>query len=282
MRITPPPALKLVNSRKTSKDDYFNGKKLYGDDFSLEQIQEWYHQESEAYARMYGTKAQKEAYNHHANNLYAYKYLKNIPVFDRVLGFGSSWGYEFLPVADKIKELHILEPSLQTRSKKLKTLTPVYHTPSVSGAVDFADNSFDLITVFSALHHVPNVTYVLSELFRVLKPEGYLLLKEPLVSMGDWRQKRQGLTANERGIPIKILDRIIREANMRIIQKHYHSCMTSFFVRITGGHPFLRTKYYCVIDKYLSKLFAFNITYHPTVKRKRIAPQGVFYVLKKR
>ncbi|MDR2813520.1 MAG: hypothetical protein LBB79_02530 [Prevotellaceae bacterium] len=58
------------------KDDYFKGEKLYGDDFSFEQIQEWYRQESEAYAEMYGVKAQKGMYDHSVNNMYGYKYLK--------------------------------------------------------------------------------------------------------------------------------------------------------------------------------------------------------------
>jgi SAM-dependent methyltransferase len=100
--------------------------------------------------------------------MYGYKYLKKISGFNKVLGLGSSWGYEFLPIIDKIRELHIIESSLQTRSKKLGSLIPVYHTPNVSGVIDFPDNSFDLITVFSTLHHIPNVTFVLKELFRVL------------------------------------------------------------------------------------------------------------------
>lgn len=230
---------------------------------------------------MYGINAHEETYDHLLNIIYGYKYLNKTLVFNRVLGLGSSWGYEFLPIINKIKELNIIESSLQTRSKKLGTLTPVYYTPNDSGAIDFPDNSFDLITVFSTLHHIPNVSFVLSELFRTLKPCGYMLLKEPVISMGDWREKRKGLTVNERGIPDKILERIIKDARMQIVKKHYHSCMTSFFTRITNGHPFFNTKVYHIIDKYLSGLFSFNIVYHPTTLLRRIAPQGVFYVLRK-
>jgi SAM-dependent methyltransferase len=282
--------MKLLNRSKNGqikkpveivKDDYFSGKKLYGDDFSLEQIQEWYRQESEAYAQLYGIKSQKQTYNHHVNNMYGYKYLKKISVFDNVLGLGSSWGYEFLPVIDKVKELHIIESSLQTRSKKLGALTPAYHTPNESGVINFPDNSFDLITVFSTLHHIPNVTFVLGELFRVLKPGGYLLLKEPVISMGDWRKKRDGLTVNERGIPEKIFDKAIENSSVYVVQKHYFACMTSFFLRISKNHCFFKSRPYYMIDKYLSKLFTFNIRYHPATKLQRIAPQSVFYVLRK-
>jgi SAM-dependent methyltransferase len=263
-------------------DSFFSGEKLYGNDFSIEQIQEWYEQESEAYAQISGLKVQSETYNHNINNMYGYKYLKNISTFGKVLGLGSSWGYEFLPIIDKIKELNIIEASMQTRSKKLGDLIPVYHTPNISGAIDFPDNSFDLINVFSTLHHIPNVAFVLKELFRVLKPGGYLLLKEPINSMGDWREKRDGLTVNERGIPLKILVKIIEDADMNIIQKHLFACMTSFLVRMTKNHPFFGSKCYYIIDKYLSKLFTFNIIYHPTTRLKRIAPHDVFFVLEKR
>jgi SAM-dependent methyltransferase len=261
-------------------NDYFNGSKLYGDDFSFEQIQKWYRQESEAYANMVVGGGVKP-YIHHVNNMYGYRYLKKISVFSKVLGLGSSWGIEFMPIIDKIKELNIIESSLQTRSKELGTLIPVYHTPNVSGVIDFHDNSFDLINVFDTLHHISNVTFVLKELFRVLKPDGYLLLKEPIISMGDWRKKREGLTVNERGIPEKILEKTIKDSNMYVVQKHYFACMTPFFLRITNSHSFFRSKCYYIIDKYLSKLFAFNIIYHPTTRLKRIAPQCLFYVLKK-
>jgi SAM-dependent methyltransferase len=270
-----------IKSTEIADNDFFSGEKLYGDNFSVEQIQEWYNQESEAYAQLYGVKAQKGMYSHCINNMYGYKYLRKIPTFDKVLGLGSSWGYEFLPIIDKIKELNIIESSLQTRSEKLGNLRPVYHTPSVLGIIDFPDNSFDLISVFSTLHHIPNVTFILKELFRVLKPGGHLLLKEPIISMGDWRKKREGLTVNERGIPEKILSKAIKEANIDIVQKHYFACMTSFFRRIANGHAFFRSKYYYMIDKYLSKLLSFNIIYHPTTRLKRIAPQNIFYVLKK-
>jgi hypothetical protein len=61
-------------------EKYFNGKFLYGDDFSKEEIAEWYEQEAEAYADLYGkfTDTNKQAYGYHNLNMfYAYKYLNN-------------------------------------------------------------------------------------------------------------------------------------------------------------------------------------------------------------
>ena len=266
----------------TNIEDYFSGKKLYGDDFSFEQITKWYEEEAEAYAQMYGINDSEANFDHNANIMHGYKYLENIQSFNNVLGLGSSWGYEFLPIIDKIQNLHIVDTSEQTISEKLAIIKPTYHKPTVSGKIDFPDNTFDLINVFSTIHHIPNVTYILNELFRVLKPGGYLLLKEPVNSMGDWRTKREGLTTHERGIPPLILEKIIKDANMQIVSKQYYQTMTSFFIRTTKLKSFFQSNIYYFIDKYLSNLLIFNMHYHPTKKRQRICPTTVFYVLRKK
>lgn len=261
--------------------DYFSGELLWGDDFSIEEIKEWYKSEEEAFADLYGKKVNTESYEYHnLNNFYGYRYLSGQKQFDCVLGLGASWGFEYLPIADKIKRLIILESSSQTRSSYLKELIPEYSSPNVDGKIDFGNNTFDLITCFDTLHHIPNVTFVLNELFRVLKPGGHLLLREPIHSMGDWRYPRKGLTTNERGIPKDYLFNIIKNNGAQIIKQHYYSCMTSYFKR--KGFKRSSSKIYLFIDKYLSKLFSYNIHYHPTNKWQRIAPSSIFLVLKKK
>ncbi|MBI4187739.1 MAG: class I SAM-dependent methyltransferase [Chloroflexi bacterium] len=42
--------------------------------------------------------------------------------------------------------------------------------------LDFADNSFDCVYSFGVLHHIPDVDKVLSEIHRVLKPGGKLMV----------------------------------------------------------------------------------------------------------
>jgi SAM-dependent methyltransferase len=263
-------------------EKYFDGKSLYGDDFSKEEIAEWYEQEAEAYANLGGKSADtnKQLYKYHNfNKLYGYKYLGN-RTFTNVLGFGASYGYEFLPIIDKITNLTIIEPSSQTVSLMLGNIKPVYVKPNMYGNIDFPDDTFDLITCLSTLHHIPNVSFVLSELFRVLKPGGYLLLREPINSMGDWKTKRPGLTANERGIPKDYLSGIIQKARVQIVKRHYYACMTSFLQRLFKSFSFTSNAY-LYFDKYFSKIFTFNIHYHPENKIQRISPSSVFYVLKK-
>ncbi|OAV71616.1 hypothetical protein Barb4_00539 [Bacteroidales bacterium Barb4] len=263
-------------------EKFFTGKYLYGDDFSENQIVQWFNEEEEAYADLYGKNVKQMTYNaHDLNILYGYKYLNNCDCFNKVLGLGSSWGYEFLPIIKKINELTIVEASSQTVSTRLGNIIPIYEKPQIDGRLKFSDNTFDLITCFATLHHIPNVSFVLSELFRVLKPGGYMLLNEPINSMGDWRDKRLRLTKNERGIPDEYLSLIIKKSPIEVVQKHYHSCMTSFFRRCFNQTRFFDTKIYLFIDKYLSMLMRFNIHYHPKNKLQRISPASLFYVLRK-
>jgi ubiquinone/menaquinone biosynthesis C-methylase UbiE len=42
--------------------------------------------------------------------------------------------------------------------------------------IEFKDNTFDLVTCFLALHHIPNLTDTINEIKRVLKPNGLLFI----------------------------------------------------------------------------------------------------------
>jgi SAM-dependent methyltransferase len=266
------------------EEKYLSGEAIYGDDFDIDQIQQWYDEETEAYANLGSKDAEEYVYGYHAlNTLHGFKYLKG-QHFENVLGLGAAWGHEFFPIIDKITNLHIVEPSDNLRSEKLGDLVPQYKKPSVSGELPYPDNYFDLVTCSGTIHHTPNVSFILSELHRVMKPGGYLLLREPIISMGDWTKPRKGLTRNERGVPLKIFRKIFKELHMEVINEGFCFCMTAFFQRSWqkfSKRAIFTYKSYVWFDKYLSRLFAWNLHYHATKKLQRIAPQSVFYVLKK-
>jgi len=44
--------------------------------------------------------------------------------------------------------------------------------------IDFPDNYFDMATISMALHHLPDIKKSLSEMQRVVKPEGWLIISE--------------------------------------------------------------------------------------------------------
>lgn len=58
-----------------------------------------------------------------------------------------------------------------------------------SGALPFADGTFDIVVTYSALHHVPDSLAAVLEMFRVLAPGGTLFLDhEEIFQQGGWRR----------------------------------------------------------------------------------------------
>lgn len=264
---------------------YFSGEKLIGDDYTVEEIEQWYADEKEGYADISDTDMHEGQYIYHSiNNIHGFKYLPK-KVYENVLGFGSAYGHEFEPILDKIGNLTIVEPSDTLVSNKVGTITPTYVKPSIEGKLDLPDSSFDLVTSLGVLHHVANVSFVMKELFRILKPGGYFLLREPIVSMGDWRQPRKGLTMHERGIPLNYFKKIIQEDDSIIIEKEsYFFCMTNFMERTIGKalkKPVKSYPLYIKLDSILGKALKWNIHYHHDAFHKKVGPQNVYFILKK-
>jgi SAM-dependent methyltransferase len=262
--------------------DYFSGKKIFGDDFSRREIELWYRDESEGYADLGAADSAQYAYGYHAlNYLHGFRFLPDQP-WASVLSFGGAYGHELLPIVDNISSITIVEPSDSLISERLGQIKPVYVKPDITGNLPFASDSFDLITCFGVLHHIPNVSHVISELGRCLAPGGYALIREPIISMGDWRHPRRGLTKRERGIPRKLLKERFLSSGLSIIsEKLCDFPGTSILVGLTS-HQVFNSRFLTRIDHVLSTLFAWNISYHATSKLRKIRPRDVSLVLRKR
>lgn len=72
----------------------------------------------------------------------------------------------------------------------------------------FADNSFDIVLALATMHHTPDPEYYLSELKRVIKPEGAVILVEEMyhntldriyISAQDWI-----LNKMKKGVPVPL------------------------------------------------------------------------------
>lgn len=46
------------------------------------------------------------------------------------------------------------------------------------GTLDYEDNTFDIITCFLTLHHIKDINLIISEIYRILKPNGIFILIE--------------------------------------------------------------------------------------------------------
>jgi SAM-dependent methyltransferase len=275
----------MERDKTGSLDPWLSGEKLYGEDFSAEQIAQWFKEESEGYAELGNKDPSNYFYAYHAlNRILGFSYLKGVERFEKVLGFGAAWGHEFEPLADRISHLTIIEPSEKMRSTRIGSLKPVYVMPRVDGRLEFADQTFDMVTCFGTLHHIPNVTFVLGELIRVLKSSGTLLLREPIISFGDWTKPRPGLTKNERGIPLACFEKIFSEQPVSIIRMNHCFTLTYQLQLMLKSHlkkPLYSYGLYVRFDRMLSRLLRGNVHYHAVRRLQRIAPSAVFYVVRR-
>lgn len=260
---------------------FLSGDELYGDNFGPTQISKWFADEAEAYANLGAADSSNYKYVYHAlNKLFGYQFLDSGN--KNALGIGSAYGHEFEPIVDRLTSLAIVEPSTVLNAQAEFGGVPVnYVVPDESGVLPFADATFDLTTSFGVLHHIPNVSFVISEVSRCTAKGGQFLLREPIVSMGDWQLPRAGLTKHERGIPRELLVRFLEEAGFSIerITLFGFQPLVRSVVRL-GGKPYasvLVTR----MDRFLSRLFAWNIRYHREKLIHRIAPTSVFIVATK-
>lgn len=257
--------------------------KVYGDDFSKDQISAWFSEESHAYSDQYASVEEfnKKGYEYHElNKLLGYSKIKDGEAFENVLSYGGGHGLELEPIIDRSQNIHIIEPSITLRNETLKGKKINYSEPSIYGKIDFPDCTFDLITCFGVLMYIPNVSFVLSEFHRVLKKGGYLLIREPISDMGMGR-KRAGCGKYTRGIPLDFFKTKIRELNFT--ESHVTPCTFPPFVRLLKipGISVFSHRGLTRIDLALSRLFLFNNSYYRKGVLQKLAPGAAYLFLKK-
>lgn len=261
---------------------YLTGKELYGDDFGPEQIRQWFDDEREGYAALGAAELDETHYEYNAlNDLHGFKHLPKGRRFENVLGFGSCFGGEFAPIADRISALTIVDPSDAFVRERVFGLPCTYVKPVESGNLPFDDNAFDLLTCFGVLHHIPNVSHVVGELARCLKPGGYALVREPIVSMGDWRQARPGLTKRERGLPIHLFRDVL--ASKGLVEERLGWCI---FPPLPQAGDRLKVRVFnrgwvTRLDAAICTMLAPNLRYHATRPWHKFRPNSAYFVLRK-
>lgn len=263
-------------------EECLTGKYLFGDDFGPDEIDQWYEDEREGYAGLSAVSRDSYRYGYHAlNSLLGFGQIR-LEAGSKALGVGAAFGDELEPVRTKLDSIVIVEPSEKFRSDVDSGGTHrEYVRPNPDGRIDQPDEEFDLVTCFGTLHHIPNVSFVLRECGRVMKPGAYLLLREPIVSMGDWRSPRPGLTRRERGIPLALLRRFLEQSRLTI--RNEALCMfplSRLANRFTSSGPF-NSPAYVRLDRLLCFLTSPNYRYHATGRLRKLRPTNVFVVAQK-
>lgn len=261
-------------------DCYLSGRELWGDDFGPDEIAAWFADEQEGYAELGAAEHGSAAgYGYHALNVrHGFRHLPPRR-FSRALGIGSAYGGEFLPVIDRIDAVTILEPSAALRSTTVGNVPVRYVDPEPSGTMPFEDATFDLVLSFGTLHHIPNVSHVIAEMGRVTAPGGWVLVREPVTSMGDWRQPRPGLTRRERGIPVSILRPAFANAGLGVERET--PCMFPTTRRLGQYRLGFDNPVGVSLDAALSSVTAWNDRYHSTRSWHKLHPTARFFVLRK-
>jgi len=253
---------------------YLSGEALIGDDFKAEEIAQWFADEKEACFEIRGG---MDEYPYHARNwFYGYRKLPR-GKFRNVLCFGGGTGVELLPIADRLGEVTILEPSSNFRA----VIEASYATPNVDGSMSFPDDTFDLVTCIGVLHHIPNVSTVIKELHRCTSRGGIALITEPITSMGDWMLPRVGLSKHERGIPPQLFRSFIENAGFEIVSESKCGfAPINYIARKLDLRPY-NSSLLVRLDQVLSALPFLSTKYHATTVLEKLRATSVFYVLRK-
>lgn len=259
----------------------FRGESLFGDNMSSAELAEWYQDEEDAYFKLWACDRSSYRYEYHQLNAYhAFGKLPQRP-FRSLMAFGGGYGDELRPVLDNATHAVIVDPGAYTLADQ-KNSKIEFRKPHSSGVIPANDGEFDLLTCFSALHHIANVSTVVSEFYRVLAPNGIALLREPTITMGDWRYPRAGLTKRERGIPLRVFDAMIVKTGFSILSRV--RCVSPIATRLARAlkirYPF-NSRAIVHLDAVASKLTAWHSMYHPTRWWQKIQPSCVCYVLQK-
>jgi SAM-dependent methyltransferase len=262
-------------------DECFRGHRLHGDDYSFDELAAWFQDEAEGFADLGAKDRSAYEYEYHAlNETHGYQYIPSVR-YAHVLSIGGAYGDELLPLSRKIDRITILDPSDAFVVREKSGVPVNYVKPALTGLMPFQDNSFDLATCFGCLHHIPNVSTVIRELHRVLTPSGYAVIREPIVSMGDWRFPRPGLTKRERGIPLSLFRQLIISAGFRIRKETL--CVFPLIPRlgILMDRHVYNSRLMVSWDWMLSRLFARNYVYHSSKWLKKFKPTAVALVIEK-
>ncbi len=190
---------------------------------------------------------------------------------DNILSLGGRWRIIFVEASANFRA------ALSSRYP-----AAIIRGAQESGVLAVESMSVDLVVALSVLRHIPNVSFVLSEFARVLRPGGFAVVREPCSSMGD-RSAPRSATPNERGIPMRWLLNAAGRAGLEPARPPLPILVyaLSLTIRRMGLGWMLNTTAYYWTDVAISWTSKFNDDYFRNSLWKKFAPSAYFYVLSK-
>lgn len=259
--------------------NFEDGNKLHGADFDEVQLHKWFSEEVNAYKQL--ASKPDYFYEYHALNAkHAYSRLGD-KHFQNILAYGSAYLDELVPIQANVNLIYKIDIDEYNTSKFIIDKPIISIQANHLGHLDIDSQTIELVTCFGALHHVANPGTVIEEFFRVMCHGAYLVIREPIVSMGNWDKPRMGLTKNERGIPYQILIGYITKAGFEI--QYLSPCDFSpiaSFCKLLPLAPY-NNRFITLIDAWFSRLFFAFYRYHRKSFLQRFAPASLAVVCKK-
>jgi SAM-dependent methyltransferase len=267
-----------------STDECLTGNRLYGDDFGIADIEQWYKDEENAYFEQVTAKKPDSAsfenpYEYAEFNFFhGYSSLAERR-FGRCVVLGCANGQDVKPLAAQVDKFVALEPAERWWRTEIGGTPAEYIKPTITGDIKLPDGCAELAVALGVLHHIPNVSHVVQELARVLKPGAMFIVREPVISMGDWRRPRPGLTKHERGIPPKLLQLILTNHGFHIVKAAPVMVpLVPRFAHLIGIRHSYNVSWLVRLDALLSRLLWWNFHYHRVALFHKFAPTSLFIV----
>src|SRR5205823_14608460 len=113
--------------------DYFLGNKIYGDDFSPQEIAQWFADEEEGYANLGAKNKSAYQYGYYAlNQSHGFRYLKPSSN-SHILSIGGAYGEELKPILSSAEKITILDPSSAFAGHMIGGVPVDYVSPQANG-----------------------------------------------------------------------------------------------------------------------------------------------------
>ena len=99
---------------------------------------------------------------------------------NKVLDVGTGSG-DFVKILQSVfpqATIEGVDPNLESMAKAKEAYPDISFSEMVAENLIYKDNSFDVVSMSMALHHLPKVKKGLTELKRVVKPSGWIIINE--------------------------------------------------------------------------------------------------------
>ncbi|MFX1575342.1 MAG: class I SAM-dependent methyltransferase [Promethearchaeota archaeon] len=125
-----------------------------------------------------------EKFSHDSNFLNSVIQELKLDKSSKILDVGTGWGFMAITLAVHGYEVITGEPEnanwadWKSRAEKANVKEKITFKPFYAENLPFENDSFDAIFLYTSLHHIQDKPRAISEMIRVMKKDGYLVIIE--------------------------------------------------------------------------------------------------------